>query len=155
MLSSTTTSIASLLQRCLSELLWSAGLGLLCIAIWYRSQKSDFSTINAYDWDLTGRKAREAYISSAKALLASGTAKVGGVGVCCTALISHGSQHQFAGQPFRIITAQGSRIILPPSYTDWAKSCPDLDHQALVHDVRWNMWLLGFGFESELTSCYL
>ena len=41
---------------------------------------------------------------------------------------------QFDG-PFRIITNLGSRVILPASYTEWLKNCPDLDHQALVHDV--------------------
>jgi hypothetical protein len=41
---------------------------------------------------------------------------------------------QFDG-PFRIITNLGSRVILPASYTEWLKNCPDLDHQALVQDV--------------------
>lgn len=41
---------------------------------------------------------------------------------------------QFNG-PFRIITTLGSRLILPASYIEWLKNFPDLDHQALVHDV--------------------
>lgn len=35
-----------------------------------------------------------------------------------------------------MITALGSRIILPSEYAEWVKKCPDLSHQALTSEVR-------------------
>lgn len=63
-------------------------------------------------------------------------------------------QIQFQG-PFRIITTLGSRVILPPSYTEWLKNCPDLSHQALVEHVSCKKTLINQSSSRGLSSWYL
>ncbi|CAG8897194.1 unnamed protein product [Penicillium egyptiacum] len=70
--------------------------------------------VNSYSGDITLKKAQSRFMSDARGLIKEGIQKFNG--------------------PFRIITNLGSRVILPASYTEWLKNCPDLDHQALVHD---------------------
>ncbi|CAI7586534.1 unnamed protein product [Penicillium bialowiezense] len=89
-------------------------LGLLVFLSWRQTKRPIFPTINSYPRDWTLTRAHAEFISNARGLIQEGVQKFDG--------------------PFRIITTLGSRIILPTSYIDWLKNCPDLGHQELVHD---------------------
>jgi hypothetical protein len=91
-------------------------LSALLVASFFRSKlfPDRFPTINRYPGDYLLKKALAEYTSDAKKLVTDGVAKYNG--------------------PFRIITTLGSRIILPPRFADWVKTCKDLDHSALVAD---------------------
>ena len=115
MQSTTGDSFTSLLLRHLYTEICLVVLTVLLYSYWsWRIREPNIPTINAYRWDVMRRKAHEAYNTNAKTLIARGFAKYNG--------------------PFRIITTQESRIVLPSSYIDWVKNCKELDHQALVHD---------------------
>ncbi|CAG8152191.1 unnamed protein product [Penicillium nalgiovense] len=95
-------------------LLSSALLGFLVVLVWRRTGEPTIPIVNSYSGDVTLKKAQSRFMSDARGLIKEGIQKFNG--------------------PFRIITNLGSRVILPASYTEWLKNCPDLDHQALVHD---------------------
>ncbi|KAG5218141.1 putative O-methylsterigmatocystin oxidoreductase [Trichophyton interdigitale] len=83
---------------------------------WLCSTTADqIPTVNSYPWDWGQKKAHQQYLSNSRSLIKEGI-------------------RRFNNGPFRIITALGSRVILPPTYTEWLKGCLDLDHQALVHN---------------------
>ncbi|KAL4751799.1 hypothetical protein BDW72DRAFT_202855 [Aspergillus terricola var. indicus] len=92
----------------------TALLGFLVILTWRWMTKSAIPTINSYFGDITLKRAHSEFKLNARGLIRQGIEKYNG--------------------PFRIITTLGSRIILPASYAEWLKGCPDLNHQALVHD---------------------
>ncbi|KAK2868056.1 hypothetical protein FQN49_003207 [Arthroderma sp. PD_2] len=81
--------------------------------LWTKA-RDEIPTINSYPGDFTLKKAHQEYFSNSRDLIKEGIRKFNG--------------------PFRVVTALGSRVILPASYTEWLKGCLDLDHQALVHD---------------------
>ncbi|KAL2009416.1 hypothetical protein VTN00DRAFT_5223 [Thermoascus crustaceus] len=94
-------------------ILLAAVLGFVIIlALLWKKRGSEIPTINYYPGDIWRRKAHAEFVSNARGLLKEGASKFQG--------------------PFRIITTLGSRVILPPSYTEWLKNCPELSHQALV-----------------------
>ncbi|KAF3031270.1 hypothetical protein E8E11_000018 [Didymella keratinophila] len=72
----------------------------------------DFLLINKFPSDWTHKKAKAAFAQDADGLIRDGF-------------------NMFRG-PFRIITALGSRVILPPEYAEWVRKSPDVSHQALV-----------------------
>ncbi|KAM5495798.1 hypothetical protein McaMca56_005146 [Microsporum canis] len=90
-------------------------IALVIILLSWLWNKSDdgIPTINSYPWYLGQKRAHQEYLSNSRNLIKEGIKKFDG--------------------PFRIITALGSRVIVPASYTEWLKNCLDLDHQALVH----------------------
>ncbi|WYZ42118.1 hypothetical protein EsH8_V_001013 [Colletotrichum jinshuiense] len=88
--------------------------GLLLVAAWRWLRVSEIPTINAYRGDFTLKRAHAQYLQNAKGLIAEGIAKFNG--------------------PFRVVTTLGSRVILPSSFTEWVRTCDDLDHPKLVAD---------------------
>lgn len=88
--------------------------GLLLVAAWRWLRVSEIPTINAYRGDFTLKRAHAEYLQNAKGLIAEGIAKFNG--------------------PFRVVTTLGSRVILPSSFTEWVRTCDDLDHPKLVAD---------------------
>lgn len=116
-----------------SHVLITALLGVLIVLVWQCTRKSTIPVINSYAGDMTLKKAHAEFMSNARGLVKEGIQKVSWIN-------SREEQHltgiiQFKG-PFRIITTLGSRVILPASYTEWLKNCPDLDHQGFVRHVR-------------------
>jgi ABC-type sugar transport system permease subunit len=108
-------------------------LGILVILAWRWMANPAIPTVNSYFGDITLKKAHSEFMLNARGLIKEGVTKVRYIDfpkewylIC---------MFQFNG-PFRIITTLGSRVILPATYTEWLKGCSDLDHQALVHDVR-------------------
>ncbi|KAF2623086.1 cytochrome P450 [Macroventuria anomochaeta] len=90
-----------------------SGVVMVAAVLRVRS-KSNIPVINKYSGDFFLKKAHTEYLNNAKALIAEGNKKFDG--------------------PFRVLTTLGSRVILPPRFTDWAKNCKDLDHPKLVAD---------------------
>ncbi|EFQ99625.1 ent-kaurene oxidase [Nannizzia gypsea CBS 118893] len=86
---------------------------ILCGWSYSNTTADEIPTINLYPWDWGLKKAHQQYLLNSRSLIKEGARKFNG--------------------PFRIITALGSRVILPPTYIEWLKGCLDLDHQALVH----------------------
>ncbi|KAF3483805.1 cytochrome P450 [Arthroderma uncinatum] len=80
--------------------------------LWTRDP-DEIPTINSYPGDFSLKRAHKEYLLNSRNLIKDGVKRFDG--------------------PFRVITALGSRVILPASYTEWVKGCLDLDHQALVH----------------------
>lgn len=72
--------------------------------------------INSYRFDFLRKRAKQEFANHAQELLAAGNRKYG-------------------GQPYKMITTLGERIILPASYLPWVEKHPDLDHQAQVAEV--------------------
>jgi hypothetical protein len=72
--------------------------------------------INSYPFDFFRTRAKQEFATNGQGLLAAGNRKYG-------------------GQPYKVITTLGERIILPPSYLPWVEKHPDLDHQAQVAEV--------------------
>ncbi|KAF3042928.1 hypothetical protein E8E12_007216 [Didymella heteroderae] len=89
---------------------------LFCTAyLFLRSQlleTDEYPIINKYPFDWTHRKAKAVFAQDASGLIRDGFAKF--------------------KRPFRIITALGSRVILPSEYAEWVRKSPDVSHQALV-----------------------
>ncbi|KAF9239526.1 hypothetical protein DTO013E5_9356 [Penicillium roqueforti] len=96
-------------------LLLTALLSFLVVLAWRRTEKPTILIVNSYSGDIILKEAQSTFMSDARSLIKEGIQKFNG--------------------PFRIITTLGSRLILPASYIEWLKNFPDLDHQALVHDV--------------------
>lgn len=72
--------------------------------------------INSRPFDFFRTRVQQEFAENAAQLLAEGNRKYG-------------------GQPYKVITTLGERVILPASYISWVEKHPDLDHQAQVAEV--------------------
>jgi len=94
-----------------------AALSLLAVvAIRQWQTRLRVPCINSHRFDFFQTKAKQDFAQNAQGILAAGDRKYG-------------------GQPYKVITTLGERIILPVSYLAWVEKHPDLDHQAQVAEV--------------------
>jgi hypothetical protein len=80
----------------------------------YNKRHDAFPIVNAYPNDYNRKKAYSRYEAGARELIATGLA-----------------QHR---GPITLLTPGGPKLILPASFSDWAKASKDLDHQELVKE---------------------
>ena len=103
--------------------LLAIGLSLLAVLAIHRWQaRSRVPCINSYRFDFLQKRAKQEFAENAQGLFAAGDRKYG-------------------GQPYKMITTLGERIVLPASYLHWVEKHPDLDHQAQVAEVSGSRWL--------------